>query len=106
LLVSQKLYFLANNNGILSCLDTKTGKPYFETERLEAISGVYASPIGANGKVYVVGRNGATMVLKESEKFEILATNRLDEKFEASPVAVGKELFLRGRENLYCISEL
>jgi outer membrane protein assembly factor BamB len=36
---------------------------------------------------------------------EVLAINRLDEKTDASPVAVGKELFLRGREYLYCITE-
>jgi outer membrane protein assembly factor BamB len=105
LLVSGKLYFLAGNNGILSCFDTKTGKPYFEAERLEALSGMYASPIGAKGKVYIAGRNGATVVLKESEKLEVLATNRLEDKFEASPVAVGKDLLLRGRESLYCIAE-
>ena len=103
--MSEKLYFLANNNGVVSCFNTKTGKPYFESERLEVIRGVYASPIGASGKVYIVGRNGATVVLKAGDKLEILATNQLDEKFEASPVAVGKELFLRGREYLYCITE-
>jgi outer membrane protein assembly factor BamB len=106
LLMSDKLYFMANNNGVVSCFNTKTGKPYFESERLEAIRGVYASPVGANGKVYIVGRNGATVVLKDGDKLEILATNQLDEKFEASPVVIGKELFLRGREYLYCITEL
>jgi outer membrane protein assembly factor BamB len=106
LLMSEKLWFLSNNNGILSCLDSKTGNPVFEAERLEGISGVYASPVGAKGRVYIAGRNGTTVVLKDSDKLEVLATNRLDEKFEASPVAVGKELFLRGREYLYCITEL
>jgi outer membrane protein assembly factor BamB len=105
LLMSGKLYFLANNNPIVSCLDTKTGKPFYDAERLEEIRGVYASPIGANGKVYIAGRNGVTVVLKDSEKLEVLATNVLEEKLEATPVTVGKELFLRGREYLYCISE-
>jgi hypothetical protein len=46
-----------------------------------------------------------TVVLKQSDKLEVLATNQLDEKFEASPAATGKDLFLRGREYLYCITE-
>ena len=59
----------------------------------------------AKGKVYLVGRNGVTVVLKQSDKLEKLAANKLDDKIDASPVAVGKDLLLRGRENLYCIAE-
>jgi hypothetical protein len=44
-------------------------------------------------------------VIKQSDKLEMLASNHLDEKFEASPAAAGKDLFLRGREYLYCITE-
>jgi outer membrane protein assembly factor BamB len=105
LLYGDKLYFFANNNGILSCLNTKSGEPLINAERLEELSGVYASPLGAAGRVYLAGRNGVTVVLKQSDKLEVLATNRLDDKFDASPVAVGKELFLRGREHLYCVTE-
>jgi len=46
-----------------------------------------------------------TVVLKQSDKLEVLATNRLDDKFDASPAAVAKDLFLRGREYLYCVTE-
>jgi outer membrane protein assembly factor BamB len=105
LLYGNRLYFLAGNNGMISCFDAKTGKQLIDAERLEAIPNVYASPIGANGRVYLPGRNGVTVVIKDAEKFEILATNKLDDGFDASPVAVGKELFLRGHENLYCIAE-
>jgi outer membrane protein assembly factor BamB len=105
LLYSGKLYFFANNNGVLTCLDTKAGDPLFDAQKLEDLSGVYASPLGAAGRVYLPGRNGVTVVLKQSDKLEVLAVNRLDEKFDASPAAVGKELFLRGREHLYCLSE-
>jgi outer membrane protein assembly factor BamB len=105
LLYDGKLYFFANNNAVLSCLDAKTGKVLVDAERIEGLQGVYASPLGAGGKVYLAGRNGATVVLKQSDKVEVLATNRLDDKFDASPAAVGKDLFLRGREYLYCIAE-
>jgi hypothetical protein len=44
-------------------------------------------------------------VLKDADKLEILATNSIDEKTDASPVIVDRELFLRGKESLYCIAE-
>ena len=105
LLYNGKLYFFANNNGVLTCLDTKSGEPLFDAQKLEDLAGVYASPLGAAGRVYLIGRNGVTVVLKQSDKLEVLATNRLDEKFDASPAAAGKDLFLRGHEYLYCITE-
>ena len=105
LLYDGKIYFLASNNGRLSCLDAKDGKAFFDAESISDVPNIYASPIGAGGKVYLVGRNGTTVVLKNGEKVEKLATNKLDDKIDASPVAVGKELFLRGRANLYCIAE-
>jgi outer membrane protein assembly factor BamB len=105
LLYNGKLYFFAVNNGVLTCLDTKSGDPLFEAQKLEDLSGVYASPIGAAGRIYLPGRNGVTVVLKQSDKLEVLATNRLDEKFDASPAAAGKDLFLRGCEYLYCITQ-
>lgn len=105
LLYNGKLYFFAVNNGRLSCLDSKSGNVLIDAEPLEDLSGVYASPLGAAGKVYLPGRNGVTVVLKQSDKLEKLASNKLDDKFDASPAAVGKELFLRGLQNLYCIAE-
>lgn len=105
LLYDDMLYFFAGNNATLSCFDAKTGKPHFEAERLNGLFGMYASPLGAAGRVYILGRDGGAVVLKKSDKVEVLATNKLGDKFDASPVAVGKELFLRGHENLYCIAE-
>src|ERR1043166_5223882 len=105
MLYGNKLYFLANNNGVLSCFDVTTGKPFYTEERLQDIRGVYASPVGAAGKVYLVGREGTTVVIKNSDKFEVLATNQLDDKSDASPAIAGRELFLRGKEYVYCLAE-
>jgi outer membrane protein assembly factor BamB len=105
LLYGNKLYFFSNNNGVLSCFEAKTGTPLIDGEKLEALAGVYASPVGASGRIYLTGRNGAIIVLKQSDKLDVLATNQLQEKFDASPAVVGKELFLRGKESLYCVSE-
>ena len=50
-----------------------------------------------------MSRNGTTVVAKAGDTLEILATNKLSESFEASPALAGTDLFLRGKEYLYCI---
>jgi outer membrane protein assembly factor BamB len=105
LLYEGKLYVGNVNYGVISCYDAKTGKPYFFKEKLEQINQIYASPAGAAGRIYIVGRNGVTYVLKSSEKFEVLAVNKLDDPIDCSPAFVGDELYLKGKEYLYCITQ-
>ena len=105
LLVSDTLYFISNNSALLSSFDAVTGKAHFEAERLEGLNGVYASPVAADGRIYVVGRDGNTAVLRHGPRLEILSKNHLDDGFDASPAIVGRQIFLRGRQSLYCISE-
>jgi DNA-binding beta-propeller fold protein YncE len=104
-LSGNRLYFFSRRNGILSCFDTKTGKAFYTEERIEGLRDIYASPVIADGKVYLVGRNGTVVVIKDSDQLEILSTNRLDEGFDASPAVVGEDIYLRGQEYLYCVSE-
>ncbi len=105
LLYGDELYFYGGNNAMLSIFDAKTGQRHVESERLSGLSGVYASPVGAAGRVYLTGRDGAFLVLKGGPKLEVLATSKLDDQFDSSPAAAGKELFLRGHRSLYCIAE-
>ncbi|MGE3310956.1 MAG: PQQ-binding-like beta-propeller repeat protein, partial [Limisphaerales bacterium] len=104
LLSGDRLYFSSHNNAILSCFDARTGQVHYTEQRLEGPSGFYASPIAAQGRVYLAGRNGTSLVLKDAATFEVLATNTLEDKFDASPAAVGNELYLRGHEHLYCLA--
>jgi outer membrane protein assembly factor BamB len=98
-----KLYFLTDS-GTLSCVDAKTGKPYYAQQRLPKPYSFKASPVGANGKLYLATEDGDVVVVKMGEAFEVLATNTLaDEMFIASPVILDGEIFLRGRNTLYCI---
>ena len=76
---------------------------HFDRERLPNVTSFYASPVAAAGRVYLTARDGTTLVLKSGDKLEVLATNRLGDPIDASPVAVGKQLFLRGAKFLYCI---
>lgn len=104
LLVDGLLYFVKGNNGVLSCFDSKTGQPHFAAERLD-VNEIYASPVAAKDRVYVLSRDGVCVVLKKGSKLEVLATNRLNEATDASIALVDKELFVRGRRTLYCIAE-
>lgn len=105
LLVDDLIYFLSGNNGILTCLNTKTGAANYEQERLEAVREVYASPVAARDRVYILSRDGKCVVLRKGLKLELFATNRLEDKTDASMALVGKELFIRGKQSLYCIAE-
>lgn len=105
LYVDDRIYLYSGNNAMLSVFDAKSGQVLIDAQRVPGMNGVYASPVAAAGRVYLLGRDGATVVLKRADQFEVLATNRLDDSFDASPAIVGKQLFLRGHANLYCISE-
>ena len=104
LLYGDALYFLKGNKGILSCLNAQTGEVHYGPQRLADVANVYASPVGANGRVYLAGRDGNVLVFKGGPEFAVLATNSLEDGFDASPVAVDGELYLRGRQFLYCIA--
>jgi outer membrane protein assembly factor BamB len=105
LLYDDKIYVFSGNKAILSCYQAETGEANFVQSRLNGLEGVYSSPVGAADRVYLVGRNGTTQVIKKSKRLEVLATNSLDEGIDTSAAIVGDQLFLRGRQSLYCIAE-
>ena len=72
---------------------------------LEGVPNVFASPVAARGRIYFPGQDGGTVVIKSGPAFEVLATNTLDDAFDASPALVDNEMFLRGRTFLYAIAE-
>lgn len=98
-----QLYFTKSRDSILSIVDARTGDAFVEQIRLPGTSSFYASPVAAKDRIYFTGRDGTTVVLKHSKKMEIIATNRLGEGVDASPALVGKQIFIRGAEHLYCI---
>jgi outer membrane protein assembly factor BamB len=104
-LVDGVLYFLKSNNGILTALDAKTGKPHYSNQRLDGVPNMFSSPVAAQGRVYFAGREGTTTVIRSGPTFEVLAKNVLDDGFDASPALVGNEIFLRGYKYLYAIAQ-
>jgi len=100
-----KLYVLTDN-GLISCYNAGTGEAYYHLVRLPKTYSFKASPVGANGKLYLASENEDVIVLRMGEKFEVLATNTMpDQVFIATPAITGGEIFLRGQSRLYCIRE-
>lgn len=104
-LYGDNIYLLSGLKAILSCYDAKTGVAQFTEQKLDGLKQVYASPVGAGGHIYIPDREGTTMVIKKSGAFEVVATNVLDDGFDASPVVIGDELYLKGNNHLYCIAK-
>ena len=105
LLHNGRLFFTGANRDILSVRDAATGQSVTESRRLTGLRNVYASPIAANGHFYFVGREGTCVVLKDNPTFEVAAVNQINDRIDASPVAVGNSLFLRSWTKLYCVRE-
>lgn len=105
LLSQGRIYFHKGKTGLLTCIDASTGQPYYSTVRLRGINNTYASPIAAGGHVYLTGRSGTTVVIKDSDKFEVVATNSVGETVDATPAPAGDQLFIRGEKHLFCISD-
>jgi outer membrane protein assembly factor BamB len=96
------LLYVVNDKGLLWCLDLMTGKPHYGPQRLR-VATYSASPLLADGKLYVTNEDGLTSVVKAGTTFELLAENALDDFTLASPAAAGGQLFLRTKGFLYAI---
>lgn len=96
------LYWVSDRNKVAYCISTADGSvKYAEKIKMQP----YASALLADGKVYIVMRNGGTVVLPAKPQFKQLAHNKLNDKstFNASPIVYDGTLILRSDENLYCI---
>jgi outer membrane protein assembly factor BamB len=88
--------------GVVTCLEAKTGTVVWQ-QRLPGE--FWASPLYADGHVYLANDDGDTYVLEPGRSPKVVATNRLDAGCMASPAAVGKSLFLRTKTHLYCLEQ-
>jgi len=100
--VGQYLY-MPLDRGTLTCYEARTGEVVYEKQDLGSRNTVTASPVAADGRLYLQTEDGECYVVRQGPAFEILAVNKLDETFCASPAVSGGNLFLRGRKHLYCI---
>ncbi len=102
ILLIDDLIYMIGDTGIASCVEAKTGEIVWQ----QRIGGEYsASPVYADGKIWLFSEEGKTTAFKPGRTFEKLAENNLDEGFLASPAIAGKAFFLRTRTHLYRIEK-
>jgi outer membrane protein assembly factor BamB len=100
ILLIDGLIHMIDDKGIASCVEAKTGELVWQ----KRIGGEYsASPVYADGKIWLFSEDGKTTVIRPGRTFEALAENQLDEGFLASPAVAGKAFYLRTRTHLYRI---
>ncbi len=97
-------FYTVNDRGIVWCLDAKTGQEVWGRERIR--SAIYsASPVLADGRIYITNEDGLTTVLKAGTKFEVLAENDLGDYTLSSPAVSSGQVFIRTAQHLYCIGK-
>lgn len=96
------LLYTVSNNGAVTSFEATTGNRLWS----ERLGGNYlASPVYADGRLYVFNTQGKATVLKPGRTFEVLATNELADGCLASPAVAGKALYVRTRTHLYRIED-
>jgi outer membrane protein assembly factor BamB len=96
--------YVVSDAGLVSNIDAATGRPYYAMQRLPKPYNFKASPVGANGKMYLATEEGDVVVVRLGDQFEVLSTNQLrDQSFISSPVILDGQLYLRSRTHLFRI---
>ncbi len=92
--------YLIRNGGILACRNLETGSLVYD-ERLDSPGGYFASPVLADGRLYLVSDRGTVTVVKAGDAFEVLARNELGEPIIASPAISDNALYIRSSGHLW-----
>jgi len=103
LLYYRGLLYALMDNGVLVCLDGKTGK---ENYRQRLGGDCNSTPIASDGRIYASNNDGTTFVVQAGKEFRLLARNELGERITASPAVTSDELIYRTDSHLYCIGRL
>jgi outer membrane protein assembly factor BamB len=101
-LVYRGVVYMINDGGVLTTLDAKTGEVKKQARLRGAVDNYYASPVGGDGKVYIVSQSGVVAVLDATGDQHVLSTGELDDEVYATPAIAGGRIFIRTRGALYC----
>jgi outer membrane protein assembly factor BamB len=100
-----RLYVL-KNQGILTAWDLKTGQQLYEQRLSGVTSGFSASPVVADGKLYLPSEDGDVLVVRAGPKFELIATNPMGQPLMATPAISGGLLLVRGERDLFAVGSV
>jgi outer membrane protein assembly factor BamB len=102
LVVYRDVVYMLSDRGVLTTLDAATGQMLHQ-DRLRGLSeNYYASPVAADGKIYLAAHNGVVAVLRAGGQQELLAANALEEEIFATPAIADGRLYVRTVSALYC----
>jgi outer membrane protein assembly factor BamB len=96
--------YVVTDRGVLYCLDLASGETRYGPQRLRAAT-YSASPLLADGKLYVTSEEGVTSVVRAGPSFELLAENSLEGYTLSSPLAAAGQILIRTEHALYCIGK-
>ena len=102
LVYGRELYVL-KNQGILTCYDLRTGELRYEQRLPDVTSGFSASPVAADGKLYLASEDGDVLVVKAGPSFSLVGRNPMGEPLMATPAISGRLLLVRGERELVAI---
>lgn len=99
-----KLLYIVNDRGIMFCYDARTGQEVYSGQRIRPA--IYsASPVLADGKIYITSEEGVTTVVKAGPQFEVLAENELGDYTLSSPAVSNGQIFIRTQNALWAIGK-
>lgn len=104
-LFHQGRVYTVKNGGLVSCYDAKTGRLFFQDERLDAPGDYYASIVAAGDKVFLASLDGVVSVLQAGDTLEVVARNRFGEAISATPAIVGGRIYLRTASQLFAFGK-
>jgi len=104
-LLYRGVLFMVNDSGILIALDPKTGAVLKQGRLKGAIDKYFASPVGADGKVFLVSQDGTASVVDAVADWNILAVNALDDEVFATPAIVDGRIYVRTKSAIYCFGQ-
>jgi outer membrane protein assembly factor BamB len=97
--------FMVNDSGILISFNPATGEVIKQARLKGAIDKYFASPVGADGKVYLIGQGGTVSVVKAAAEWDILAVNELGDEVYATPAIADGRLYIRTQGMMYCFGK-
>jgi len=100
-LIYQDVMYLMKEGGIVTSLNPSSGEVLKMGRTPDALEDYYASPVAADGKIFLVSASGKVTVLKAGPQWEILAMNDLGEEVWATPAIAGNNIYIRTRNSLY-----
>ena len=101
-LLYRDVLYMVNDGGIVTTLEPKTGAIIAQGRLKGAVDNYYASPVAADGKIFMASQLGKVAVLSPAGDLEVLAVNDLDDLVHATPAIADGRLYIRTRNTLYC----